>query len=130
MNRTQATNRALPPLPLDLCLDLPPNIAFTHRRAISSPTSYSSSTTSGKKHFQNITRDLLLSSEQGSVSGILDPSDPLIFQLDPVKYDPSEKDKQEPDMLSECVPHCPPSNLGLALRSADNSQKSVISRHL
>lgn len=101
-NSTIDLNRSLPSLPLDLCLDLPPNISFkptsqTVQRSerLTSSTS-SSSTNSGKQLFQNLTRDLLLPFGTGSPS----PTYDLSNQLDPIKYNPSDKSTEMPMMLS------------------------------
>lgn len=104
-NTTVDLNRSLPSLPLNLCLDLPPNISFNptseavkrHERLTSSTSSTSAS--SGKQQFQNLTRDLLHSSDTESPSPTCDPPD----HFDPVKYNPSDRSPESPTMPSAYV---------------------------
>ena len=102
-------DRALPALPLKLCLDLPPNISFKpptrtenpHERLGSSTNSPTSPTSRGRQHFRSITRDLLRSSDPPMPSPISTSGQPGL--LDPVKQNLSDNDTQNPNILSGYV---------------------------
>lgn len=109
-NSTINLDRALPALPLALCLDLPPNISFKpppqtespHERPTSSTNSPTSPTTSrGRLQFRSITRELLRPSD----SPLPSPTSTWgqSHLLDPVKYNLSDNSTQKPQMLSGYV---------------------------
>lgn len=89
-------NRTLPKLPVQLCLDLPPNLSLkpttkleTYTPTYPHPMS-SSPPNNSKQRFRNITRELLLSSAPDSPS-TYSSSD----ALGPVKFSPSSGSMQD-----------------------------------